>query len=1277
MAIDYVKVEEIINKQKSPYSAKDKLERVLGNEAKVGQALWKMDREGKVDLSESEHWWGPLGEAPKSAFDAGDFISLLERVGKQPDMAGIEEQWGSELDGWDFYLDRILEKVKDRADPLVKRWNKLPEPLRTGAGFAMAKLGLLKGKDLPAGALEKVCAMVVGSTSSRQENEVLAKIWSQPALGKALCKAGSADGVEIWSLDFLEHCEKQVTPEQIARIAGNVYYESEVPAGVALLERHADEVEPHVRKLARAKGKLAEKGSVVLGIFLARRAAKRGQETDADAEKLLGDAVNHLSDSFIAELCEALRAVPEKRREKLLLPRFKKPHGQDWPLLEACQTPGLLRQAVDVVSKWKRGEPWGKKQALEAFGKLGPAATKVLSQALTKSPPQRDVLATGLAATGDASAVPRLMELLADGMASVREIAIQGLVKVGEPATAALLEGLKQRKKEVRLGSAMALAMLKLDAAARAEVEAAAKKEKAAEVKKVLSAMLKKPGDAPAAGDATGRIETIRAKLSKTAKKAIDGAVADVTWQEGNVEKWRSLAKKHGDEFLVAAADKLKSYYLDTAQLERTWLPFLAELGAKSPVAIHLTAEIICHAHPADEDERDAPSHGELLSRLHEQLGDGLLEPLRQRMLKNRHVFDWYMESGLPGAVDYCVECLGHREKHARDWAEGGLVRLGDQALGAVYPLLEASKAQLRETAVSILGEILGQSRDARVMAEAQKALEKAQKREKSAKVKEAITALLFTLQQAGQTPIAELKADKKTHKELDARLTEQRSRLPKSLDAKKLPDLNWSSGAKLSTGARDWVLARLARESSKSFDLDLAALVKNHLEPECKRKLHEALTRQFPEKTKEGRLGWVLFSAGLLADDTAMTDWGRNLDDEARFGSSTEAFYRLDVLRRHGSSVALTWIDHWSRRARSRGLKSRAIEALDVLGKEMGLSRDEIGEKVMSSFDFDARHTRVWPYGDRTFTLRLTPGNQIQVEAEDGKAVKSLPAPRKGDDAEALKRSKAEFSALKKQVKQSTSAAVERLNQAMITSRQWRGTQWKETYLTNPLLSNLARHLLWGLFDEKNSVQSGGAGGGSIQMTRMLRLDESLDLADADDTTYKLQDDDRIGLAHPLWMDAKQIKRWQKLFGEYELVPPFEQLARPIHAPTREEKKGTEIDRFEEVEINPLSLRGHLERGQWLRGEPQDGGAVMWYLKPFGRADVTAVLDFEPGYCIGYADESEPQRITSIAFVEGLHEYRPGYRIKGVKLSQVDPVVFSEVVLDLTRLVERARETD
>lgn len=195
--------------------------------------------------------------------------------------------------------------------------------------------------------------------------------------------------------------------------------------------------------------------------------------------------------------------------------------------------------------------------------------------------------------------------------------------------------------------------------------------------------------------------------------------------------------------------------------------------------------------------------------------------------------------------------------------------------------------------------------------------------------------------------------------------------------------------------------------------------------------------------------------------------------------------------------------------------------------------------------------------------------------------------------------------------------------------------------------------------------------------MTRMLRLDESLDLADADDTTYKLQDDDRIGLAHPLWMDAKQIKRWQKLFGEYELVPPFEQLARPIHAPTREEKKGTEIDRFEEVEINPLSLRGHLERGQWLRGEPQDGGAVMWYLKPFGRADVTAVLDFEPGYCIGYADESEPQRITSIAFVEGLHEYRPGYRIKGVKLSQVDPVVFSEVVLDLTRLVERARETD
>lgn len=67
--------------------------------------------------------------------------------------------------------------------------------------------------------------------------------------------------------------------------------------------------------------------------------------------------------------------------------------------------------------------------------------------------------------------------------------------------------------------------------------------------------------------------------------------------------------------------------------------------------------------------------------------------------------------------------------------------------------------------------------------------------------------------------------------------------------------------------------------------------------------------------------------------------------------------------------------------------------------------------------------------------------------------------------------------------------------------------------------------------------------------------------------------------------------------------------------------------------------------------------------LKPFRGADLTAVLDFEPGLGMGY-DYEDQQRITDVRFYAGVHTSRPwGQELKAVPLGEVDPVVYSEVV--------------
>jgi hypothetical protein len=91
------------------------------------------------------------------------------------------------------------------------------------------------------------------------------------------------------------------------------------------------------------------------------------------------------------------------------------------------------------------------------------------------------------------------------------------------------------------------------------------------------------------------------------------------------------------------------------------------------------------------------------------------------------------------------------------------------------------------------------------------------------------------------------------------------------------------------------------------------------------------------------------------------------------------------------------------------------------------------------------------------------------------------------------------------------------------------------------------------------------------------------------------------------------------------------------------------------------------------VRGIPQDAGVFYEHSKPFYGANITAIVQYQ-GVPIGYMDGWDDQSIECCFFLDGIYtpEMYPNHN-KAIKLGDVDAVVISEVLQDLTTIAAKA----
>ncbi|MGW1025399.1 WGR and DUF4132 domain-containing protein [Streptomyces sp. NPDC002577] len=467
------------------------------------------------------------------------------------------------------------------------------------------------------------------------------------------------------------------------------------------------------------------------------------------------------------------------------------------------------------------------------------------------------------------------------------------------------------------------------------------------------------------------------------------------------------------------------------------------------------------------------------------------------------------------------------------------------------------------------------------------------------------------------------------------------------------LPQILVHSGGALPADATRHVVTMLAM-SRPGEPYPGLATVQELCAPQPLAEFAWALFEQWRCAGMPNKESWALTALGVLGDDETV----RRLTPLVRAWPGEGAHHRavegLDVLAAIGTDVALMHLHGVAQRVKFKALKVRAQEKITEVAESLGLTGEQLADRLVPDFSLDARGSTVIDYGSRTFTVGFDEQLRPYVLDADGKRRKDLPQPGARDDAELAPAERKRFMALKKDVRTIASDQVRRLEAAMVQGRSWSAAEFRELFVKHPLLWHLVRRLVW------LSASEG--------TTTAFRVAEDRTFADADDTMFTLPDAATIRIAHPLHL-AGELDAWAELFADYEILQPFPQLGRPVFALTEEEAAGGRLERFEGCTVTTGRLVG-LERRGWQRGEPQDAGVERWLSKRLAP-DRYAVIAPDYGIAVGYFEPASEQKLETVWLDSQPNDYWPS-RPHTLRFGELDPVAVSELLADLTELTTR-----
>ena len=431
-------------------------------------------------------------------------------------------------------------------------------------------------------------------------------------------------------------------------------------------------------------------------------------------------------------------------------------------------------------------------------------------------------------------------------------------------------------------------------------------------------------------------------------------------------------------------------------------------------------------------------------------------------------------------------------------------------------------------------------------------------------------------------------------------------------------------------------------------------------------RELHRYMAELFDKwlgSGAEAKKKWVLYAASIHGGEEIVPAFKKQIQEWPQHARGAMAAEAVKALALNGSAQALLLVDQISRKFKFRQVKAAAAQALDFAAASLGISREELEDKIVPTLGFGENMERIFDYGGRQFAVYLTPALELEIQDGEGKRLKNMPAPGKRDEEEKAAAAYEEFKQLKKQLKTVAANQKLRLEQALTSERLWKAGQWKELFVKNPVMHQFAIGLIWGIYTD------GGLGD-------TFRYMEDGSFNTVDEEEFDFPDEGMVGLVHPIELSEEALAAWKEQLADYEVTQPISQLERPMYRVAETEKGTKELTRFGGMLINGLSLSGKLLGMGWYRGSVQDAGVYSTFYREDGEIGIE--LEFSGSYV---GDENEEVTVYGAAFYKAGTVERGSYVYDTIKaenqyaLDAVPARYFSEMVLQLSQATAASKE--
>ncbi len=583
---------------------------------------------------------------------------------------------------------------------------------------------------------------------------------------------------------------------------------------------------------------------------------------------------------------------------------------------------------------------------------------------------------------------------------------------------------------------------------------------------------------------------------------------------------------------------------------------------------------------------------------------------------------------------------LLEKEKTIVSGAARTLAKQGDAAVPNAEKLLEHKKADVRQTGALILSLI---NTPAAIGALMQKLNTEADDTTRNIMLETIKNVLPMETESDMKAVVAAAKSRKKLDKPFQRWLIEAQ-----------MPRLYWLSGAELTDDETRFLFYRQTLSRDIRVDTEakpmLALLDKTKSQP-----FAAALLKAFIDTGGDTKAKYCLALATSLGGDAEVDLLKSKVlywVDNAR-GKMAE--YAVKAIALNGSNKALRLIEFYSRKYKSKykNIGAAANEAFDLVAEELGIPPYELADAIIPDFGFDGLF-KEFEAGGETFRAFVSNDFKIMFLNEDNKLIKAVPKAT----STALKD---EFKDIAKEIRDIVKSQSSRLEQYLVIQRKWDSEKWQGFFLQNPVMFAYAIRLIWGAFDEN----------GALLFT--FRCNEDQTLINMEYDEIDLDESHKIGIVHPMSLDAETIAHWSESLLESDVTTIFPQLLRPVILMDEADKTLKMSKKFRGVKYNGYGFMSKMEKTGWYKGSIGDGGSITSFYKEFSSLGIMAMIDQNGILAIGYYEDDA--ELGNLYFVKNKSVKFGSYTYDDpsdendsrlVSFGDVPPIVYSEVMADL-----------